>query len=65
MATSKAVVLMLVAVFATLSCVIAQGDLAMAPAPSPDTGAAVQGFPASAAVVASSLILSLLALVNY
>ncbi|KAL0308680.1 UNVERIFIED_CONTAM: hypothetical protein Sradi_5810300 [Sesamum radiatum] len=65
MATSKALILMLFAVFATLSCVIAQGDFAMAPAPSPDTGAAAQGFPVSAAVVASSLILAVLSLVNY
>ncbi|KAL0410743.1 UNVERIFIED_CONTAM: hypothetical protein Slati_3664000 [Sesamum latifolium] len=63
MATSKTVALMLVAVFATLSCVIAQGDLI--PAPSPVTGAAALGFPVSAAVVASPLIFALLALLNY
>ncbi|KAL7120594.1 hypothetical protein ACP275_02G131600 [Erythranthe tilingii] len=65
MASSMAlVVLMFVAVImvgTTLSA--AQGGSGLTPAPSPDVGAGFS-LPVSAAVVASSLLLSLLALVN-
>ncbi|KAL9175597.1 hypothetical protein ABFS82_02G121500 [Erythranthe guttata] len=65
MASSMAlVVLMFVAVImagTTLSA--AQGGSGLTPAPAPDAGAGFS-LPVSAAVVASSLLLSLLALVN-
>lgn len=66
MAISLKALMMLVAIMATLSAgVLAQGEFGLAPAPSPDAGSGAGiSLPVSAAVVASSLVLSLLALVN-
>ncbi|KAL6557472.1 hypothetical protein OROMI_017822 [Orobanche minor] len=62
MASLNAAVLMTFAVAATLSCVLAQGDFgSVTPAPAPASGGS--SFPVSGAVVASSLVLSLVALV--
>ncbi|KAL0429282.1 UNVERIFIED_CONTAM: hypothetical protein Sradi_0554200 [Sesamum radiatum] len=56
--------LMLVAIImATLTGAFAQGEFGLAPAPSPDAGAGYS-VPVSAAVVASSVLLSLLALMK-
>ncbi|KAL2514266.1 Leucine-rich PPR motif-containing protein [Forsythia ovata] len=54
---------MLVAIMAILSAAMAQDEFGMAPAPSPDHGAGYS-LPISAAVVGSSLVLSLLALIK-
>lgn len=56
-------VFMLVAVMAILSATMAQDEFGMAPAPSPVNGAGYS-LPVSAAVVGSSLVLSLLALIK-
>lgn len=66
MAISLKALMMLVAIMATLSAgVLAQGEFGLVPAPSPDAGSGAGiSLPVSAAVVASSLVLSLLALVN-
>ncbi|KAL0379894.1 UNVERIFIED_CONTAM: hypothetical protein Sangu_0053700 [Sesamum angustifolium] len=56
--------LMLFAItMASLSGAFGQGELGLAPAPSPDAGAGYS-VPVSAAVVASSVLLSLLALMK-
>ncbi|KAL3615364.1 hypothetical protein CASFOL_041025 [Castilleja foliolosa] len=52
------VVLMVLSIVATLSCVLAQGDFS--PAPAPASGG--NSFPVSGTVVASSLVLSAVAL---
>ncbi|KAG8391266.1 hypothetical protein BUALT_Bualt01G0170200 [Buddleja alternifolia] len=63
MATLKALVFMVVAIMATLSGVFAQGDPSLAPAPSPDVGAGIS-LPVSVAVVTSSLVLSMIAVMK-
>lgn len=67
MASLKGVVLMAVVIMATLSCGFAQegSGPSPAPAPSPISGDAVYSVPASAALLGSSLVLSLLALIKY
>ncbi|KAL6557473.1 hypothetical protein OROMI_017823 [Orobanche minor] len=61
MAGLKATVLMTFAIAATLSCVFAQDIGSLAPAPAPANGG--NSFPVFGSVVASSLVLSLVALV--
>lgn len=64
MAASKdMVMLMFVAIMSTLSAAFAQGDFSLAPAPAPDAGSGFS-LPVSAAVVASSLLFSLMALIK-
>ncbi|KAL2491554.1 Uncharacterized protein Adt_27182 [Abeliophyllum distichum] len=56
-------IFMLVTIMATISAAMAQDEFGMAPAPSPDHGAG-HSLPVSAAVVGSSLVLCLLALIK-
>lgn len=65
MANLKAVALMVVAIMAALSCAFAQEEFAPSPSPVPEPIPGAAAFPASAALVGSSLLLSLLAFVKY